>query len=457
MTTTTAAARPSVFAVIARVPGVGVLARLVGPAALTAAGMIGAGAVATRLLAGAWFGFDLLWVALYVIPMVIFTLDSASRVAATSGGRGMLDMVRTDIGAWLAWTIFLAAFAVNIIIGMSQMSAMVEGAYGAFGMLPPPGGGGIALVTVGLTGLTVALAVLGGYRRIEKIMSALLMVILVSFIVVAIKGLLDWHTWPALAAGLVPQVPADIAVAGDGRTRSGYTQMMAIAGQALPPTVFITYGYLAANAGYTATDVKRAFWKTVQNLGVVWGIFSVVVVVAGTTALHYVYTGSGPSFLGVTHYSQIESIPVAGQVLGPAFPGALGFLAPRFFSAGLIAAGFTTLISVALTMTYLCLDVARRDWHFTTENRTFQVVFGLWIAVPALLAPFWSLPALLKAIIGMVGNLLLAPVAVAVIWYFVSRPRMGEFRAGAGRNIVLAVTLLFALALAITGVVRFLR
>ena len=38
--------------------------KLVGPAALTAAGMIGAGAVATRLLAGAWFGFDLLWVAL---------------------------------------------------------------------------------------------------------------------------------------------------------------------------------------------------------------------------------------------------------------------------------------------------------------------------------------------------------------------------------------------------------
>jgi Mn2+/Fe2+ NRAMP family transporter len=33
--------------------------RFVGPAALTAAGMIGAGAVATRLLAGAWFGFDI--------------------------------------------------------------------------------------------------------------------------------------------------------------------------------------------------------------------------------------------------------------------------------------------------------------------------------------------------------------------------------------------------------------
>ena len=56
--------------------------------------MIGAGAVATRLLAGAWFGFDLLWVALYVVPMVVFTLDSASRVGVLSGGRGMFDMIR---------------------------------------------------------------------------------------------------------------------------------------------------------------------------------------------------------------------------------------------------------------------------------------------------------------------------------------------------------------------------
>jgi len=70
--------------IVRRIPGVGVFARLVGPAALTAAGMIGAGAVATRLPAGAWFGFDFPWVALYVIPMVIFTLDSASRVAVFS-------------------------------------------------------------------------------------------------------------------------------------------------------------------------------------------------------------------------------------------------------------------------------------------------------------------------------------------------------------------------------------
>jgi manganese transport protein len=430
-------------------------AKLVGPAALTAAGMIGAGAVATRLLAGAWFGFDLLWVALYVVPMVVLTLDSASRVAIVSGGRGMFEMIRTDISAFLAWFIFIPTVLVNIMVNMSQMSAMVEGAYGAMGTLPPTSsesGTMFVLVTLAATAVTVAAAVLGGYKRVEKIMTALLLVILVSFLVVAIKGLLDWSTWPALAGGLVPSIPPDLQVVGDTRTRSGFTQIMAIAGQALPPSVLLAYGYLASNAGQTSADIKPAFWRTVRNLGVIWGLFSVMVIVAGTTALHNLYDGTGPTFLGVSHYSQIESIPVAGQVLGPAFPGALGFLAPRFFSVGLIAAAFTTLISVSLTMTYFTLDMARRNWKFTADNHTFRLVFALWIAVPSVLAPFWKLPALLKAILAMVGNLALAPIAVFVILYFVTRRRMGEYRANAGRTLMLVVTGVFALVLVINGI-----
>src|SRR5688572_474548 len=428
--------------------------QMVGPAALTAAGMIGAGAVATRLLSGAWFGFELLWVALYVVPMVIFTLDSASRVAILSNGRGMFEMIRTDISVFLAWFIFIPTILVNVIVNMSQMSAMVEGAYGAMGTLPPTStesGTMFVLVTVGATIVTVVSAVLGGYKRVEKIMTALLIVILVSFLIVAIKGLLDWSTWPALASGLVPSIPADLPVAGDTRVRSGITQIMAIAGQALPPSVMLAYGYLAANSGQTVAQIKPAFWKTVKNLGVVWGLFSVMVIVAGATALHNVYTGAGPSYLGVSHYSQIESIPVAGQVLGPALPGALGFLAPRLFSLGLFAAAFTTLISVALTMTYFCLDIARKNWKFTDDNTRFKTVFAMWIAVPALVAPFWQLPALLKAILAMVGNLLMAPIAVAVIIYFVNRRGLGEFKANTGRNVLLGITLVFAVALVING------
>jgi hypothetical protein len=183
----------------------------------------------------------------------------------------------------------------------------------------------------------------------------------VSFLIVAIKGLMDWSTWPALAKGLVPTVPEDLPVVGNDKVRSGFTQILAIAGQALPPSVMLAYGYLAANAGQKRTELRAAFRKTVQNLGIVWGLFSVVVIVAGSTALHAVYTG--PTGTGVT-IAQIEAFRSRARC-SPAFQCAR-VLAPRFFSLGLVA--FTTLIPVSLTMTYFTLDMAKRNWRFTPDN-----------------------------------------------------------------------------------------
>jgi hypothetical protein len=54
------------------------------------------------------------------------------------------------------------------------------------------------------------------------------------------------------------------------------------------------------------------------------------------------------------------------------------------------------------------------------------------------------------------GNVVVS-VAVAIIFYFVNQRRMGEFRANAARNTLLGITLTFALALALIGVVRFFR
>lgn len=427
---------------------------VIGPAAIVAAGMIGAGAVATRLLAGAWFGTSLLWVALYVIPMVIFSLDSASRVG-TLTGRGMMDMIRKDLNPALAWFIFLPTFLLNIIVNMSQFSVMIDATYGMVGLQPPAITGmtpAAFVVTFVLLALTLALVLWGGYKRIEKSMTWLLLVILVCFIIVALKAFLDWRTWIEVAKGLVPQIPPDMPIVGTDpvKYRPGFTQLMSIAGQALPASVFLAYGYFTANANYKAVDLKASFRKTVINMGLIWGAFSVVVVVAGYYALHLPYQGTGAP--GDLHYSQISTIPQAGQVLTPALPSFISFLTGPIFSIGLFAAAFTTLISVAMIMVYFTLDIVGKEWRITQENKPARVALGLWIAVPALLAPFWKLDALLKAIIAMVGNLILAPLAVLIIMYFINnRKYVGDNTAKAGRNIILGITLLFALIVVVYG------
>jgi Mn2+/Fe2+ NRAMP family transporter len=103
--------------------------------------------------------------------------------------------------------------------------------------------------------------------------------------------------------------------------------------------------------------------------------------------------------------------------------------------------------------------MARRDWHFREGkgNPAFKRVFAAWILVPGLLAPFWQLPALIKAILAMVGNLILAPVSVLVILYFINRPFMGEYKASAGRNVILWITAIFAFALVANGLAGYLR
>lgn len=417
---------------------------VIGPAAIMAAGMIGAGAVSTRLLAGAWFGFDLLWVALIVIPMVIWTNDSASRIGNISG-RGMMEMIKTEIHPALAWFMFIPTFLLNIVVNMGQMSVMVAGAYGITGQEMTEGAAatpGVIITTVILTAASLLLVLFGGFKRLVKTMSYLLMLILVCFIVVAIKGLTQWDTWIGLLTGLIPRIPENVPIQGTDGFRDAFTQLMSIAGQALPAGVFLSFGYFTSNAKYTAADVKNTFRKNVYNFGIIWGLFSVVVVVAGATALHDFY--SDPN--GALHFSQVEKVFDAGRVIAPALPAGIKFIAPPIFSLGLLVAGFTTMVSVAMLMVYFCLDIVGKDWNYTEENKPFRVLLGLWIAIPALLSPFWQLPALLKNILAMAGNLILTPIALIIILFFINRQKyVQQYTASAVRNVILAVTMLFSL------------
>ncbi len=422
---------------------------VIGPAAIMAAGMIGAGAVSTRLMAGCWFGFDLLWVALYVIPMVIIANDSASRIGNISG-RGMMSMIKTELNPALAWFMFIPTFLLNIIVNMGQMSVMVAGAYGIAGQRMPEGGAatsGIIISTIVLTIITLMIVLFGGFKRLVKTMTWLLMLILLCFIVVAIKGLMQPSTWVRLLKGLIPSLPADLPVVGmEMPPRGAFTQLMGIAGQALPASVFLSFGYFTSNADFTAADVKATFRKNIINFGVIWGLFSVVVVVAGATALHDFYTDTTVIEGQITHYSQIDRVFDAGNVIAPALPAGLKFIAPPIFSLGLLVAGFTTLVSVAMLMVYFCLDIMGLDWKYTEENKKFRVLLGLWIAVPAVLSPFWQLPALIKNILAMAGNLVLTPIAIGILFFFINRRKyVGEHTASPVRNIILAITFLFAL------------
>jgi hypothetical protein len=234
-------------------------------------------------------------------------------------------------------------------------------------------------------------------------------------------------------------------VRGGSEVRSAFTQLMAIAGQSLPAAVFLSYGYFTSNAGVKVEELDQDFKKTALNLGFLWGLFSVVVVVCGVTALHDVYVGEP------LHYSQIASVKQAGAVLTPALPAALSGLATPIFSLGLLAATFTTTVGVGFKMSYFTLDLLGLDWRMREGNRAFYVAFALYVALPGVLAPFWTLPSLVQAILAMAGNLLVAPLAVLIIFYFINRSQLGSSLV---RNALLGLTFAFTLFVVVWGAIR---
>ena len=412
---------------------------LVGPAAVMAAGTMGAGAIASFLLAGAWFRYDLLWVILLMLPVFVVSADSASRIGALNPDRGLFTLVRERISPLLAWLILLVVVPVHFLVTMGQLSVMVS-AGKALIALPAAAGSESMPIDIGLS-LVLAVATLWllfsrGYSRLERIMTFLMVLMLLCFLVVGLRGLVEWR---AVLTGFVPSLPPDLPLPDGGGTRVATSSIIAMVGAAIAPAALLGLPYLSADAGGSRRELDSAFRKAVINLGFVFGAYAMLVVVAGGFAL-----------FPLPGHAGLADVREASAVLRGVLPGSFSGLGPVVLTVGLFTAAMTTLVVAAQVTTYFVLDLLGLDWRFTAGNRRFHVLLAVFVLGAAALAPLWDFPALLKVILLMGINVVVIPIVyVIVIALSNSRAVMRGVRAEAWRNVILVLGLLASLLLAV--------
>lgn len=412
--------------------------RIVGPAAVMAAGTMGAGAAASLILAGAWFGYELVWVIPVVLPLFVISVDSASRIGLLNPGKGMFSHIREHIHPGVAWLIFAINIPVHLLIGMGQMSVMTSALMSLFGFYPP-GAGSSADYLANYHGAEIALSLLiaaaivwllssGGYQRMQKVMTALMIVMFCGFLVVAVTSLQQIGD---ILAGFIPAIPPDLPVPGTGTVRGSTSSIIAIVGSALAPAALLGIPYMCADNLRGTPDLAGEFRNSVINLGIVFGGYSIFVLVAGGFALY-----------PLSHHAEIDTVHEAGKVLVNAFPSGLEFLGPLIFSVGLTIAALTTFVVVVQVICYFWLDMFRRNWHDAPDNKAFKRLLVLWVAAPAILAPFWNFPALLKVLLLMGFNAIVIPLVIVIVLVLVNKPElMGHHTASRPRNLVLLAAL----------------
>jgi Mn2+/Fe2+ NRAMP family transporter len=426
-----------------------VLARLssfLGPAAVMAAGTMGAGAMASFLLAGAWFRYELLWVIPAMLPVFVVSADSASRIGALNPTQGLFTLTRRHISSVLAWLILLVVVPVHFLVSMGQISVMSSAVQSlllpAHDLALPPLVD--SLLAVALAAGTLWLVLSRGYQRMQRVMTALMILMLLCFLLVALRGFAEW---PAILRGLLPSIPADLPVPGGAGTREASTSIIAMLGSAIAPAALLGLPYLSADAGTGPSQLSVAFRQSVLNLGLLFGVYAMLVVIAGGYAL-FVLPG----------HAALADVRQASQVLQGVFPGLLAPLGPLVFSLGLFVAALTTLVVASQVTVYFVLDMLGRAWRFTEDNRRYHRLLAAFMLAAAVLAPLWDFPALLKVILLMGINVVVIPLVYLVVILLANRSAvMGGVRTAWWRNALLLAGLLVSIALAVEKAPQYAR
>ena len=198
---------------------------------------MGAGAIASFLLAGAWFRYDLLWVILLMLPVFVVSADSASRIGALNPDRGMFTLVRERISPLLAWFILLVVVPVHFLVTMGQLSVMVSAFKALLAWAPAAdvvaGPAPLLLdmgLSLGLAAATLWLLFSRGYARLERIMTFLMVLMLLCFLVVGLRGLVEWR---AILAGFAPSLPPNLPLPDGSGVRMATGSIIAMVGAAM--------------------------------------------------------------------------------------------------------------------------------------------------------------------------------------------------------------------------------
>ena len=428
--------------------------RIAGPAAVMAAASIGAGSASSLILSGAWFGYQLLWVVLLTVPLLVITVDSAARIGLLNKDKGMFSLICAHLHPGVGWLLLAINIPVHLLIGMGQMSVMTSAALSLFKIYPPDTAAEFAgsnyqtvemIVSLVFASGIIWLLTSGGYQRMQRYMTALMVLMFVCFLIVALRGFTELS---AILAGMAPGVPEDVPVPGQDMVRSSGIAIMGIVGSVLAPAAMLGMPYMSAdNRQEGAVDLKHEFRNSVINLGFFYCACSMCIIIAGGFALY-----------PLANHAGIDSVHEASRILLRAFPQGLEFVGPVVFSAGMIIAGMTTFIVTVEVISYFILDMFGHPWHHTRENRRFRRTVTVCIILPALLAPLWTFPALFKLLLLMGINAIVVPLVYLAVLILVNRKSvMGEHTSSMPRNITLLAALILSLTVSVIKLPDFIQ
>ena len=383
-----------------------------GPGLLVAAAFIGPGTVTTASVAGAQFGFALVWAVGFSIFATLILQEMAARLGIIARS-GLGEALRTAIRTPLLRLLFL----ILVVIGIGGGNAAFEmgNILGAALALADVSGLPTSYWTLVVGGLAFVLLWSGTYAAIERVL--ILLVLLMSGVFL-LTALLVQPSFSDILAGFSPTLP----------TGSFVTVMALIGTTVVPYNLFLHASTVQAKwpttlfASQALREARRDTFLSI-SLG-------------GVLTLALVATAAAAFFRqGIA----LENASSMAKQLEPL----VGSHARLLFATGLFAAGLTSAITAPLAAAYATAGML--GWSVDLDTGKVRLVWSAVVLIGTGLAFLGQQPLLAILLAQAVNACLLPLLAICLLFVMNQQNLLGSYTNGilanmAGGAVVLIVT-----------------
>lgn len=393
---------------------------VIGPGIITAAVDNDAGGITTYSVAGADFGYAMLWAVIPVAFILAVVQEMCARMGVVSN-KGLSDLIRESYGAKITFLILIGL----VIANLGTIVAEFAGIAGSLEIFQVP-----RYVSVPVAALLIwFLTTKGNYRIIEKVC----LLAAVMYFAYVISGFLAKPDWTQVFAHTVkPEI----------QFSSHYLLVLiGFIGTTITPWMQFYLQSSVVEKGVKIENYKYAKWDVILGT-----------VVSNTITFFIVVASAATLF---AHGIHIESAKDAALALEP-FAGAF---AQTLFAVGLLNASLLGAMIVPIsTSYYICEGLGFEsgvnksfkeapwfNWIFTV-----LILFG---AVPILFPQISLIRIMLVS--QVVNGILLAPVLIFILLLINKKWLMGQYVNKPWYNIVawgtVCVLIALSLVLAVSG------
>lgn len=380
---------------------------IMGPGIITGFGNNDAGGITSYSIAGAHFGYSLLWVLL----LTTFTLSVTQEVGARMGlvtGKGLGALIREKFG--IRWTAFIMAvlFAANI----GTISAEFAGIAASLEIFNVP-----KYISIPIAGIGIFLLVTkGSFKKLEKIF------LLVSFFYIcyAISAVTIHPDWTAAFKGLViPQIQFD---------KNYIFILMAMIGTTITPWgQFFIQDYVV-DKKLTKEDLR------IERGDVFLGSF-----LANLIAFFIIVATAGTLYVQGIEITSAKDAALALQSL-------FGNFTTTLFGLGLLNASLFGATIVPITTAYVITEAFGLESglnHNFKQAPQFYSLLAVCLIIGSLmvLLPFLPLITIL-VLFQAVNAVLLIPIFIFLYILSNDKKILGEYANNRFMNIVIILTLI---------------